>query len=57
MKTLKELQDHLWNQDYWNIQYYNWYKDATEWIFNDIINSGSTSVEVIEKYLQDLINK
>jgi hypothetical protein len=27
MRTLTELTEYLWNQDYWNIQYYNWYKN------------------------------
>ena len=54
MKTLKELQDAEIMLD---AHYIAGYEDAIEWIFNDIINSQATSVEVIEKYLQDLLNK
>jgi hypothetical protein len=57
MKTLKELQEYLHNQEWWNTAYYIWYKNAIEWIYEDIKNSGATSVQTIEKYLQDLINK
>lgn len=57
MKTLKELYEYLQNQEWWNPAYFIGYKDAIEWIFNDIVNSQVTSVESIEKYLQDLINK
>ncbi len=58
MKTVKELREYFWDNTNPEIQgYYNGYKDAIEWIFNDIVNSQSTSVESIEKYLQDLINK
>lgn len=57
MKTLKELDEYLQNQEWGNPAYFIWYKDAIEWIFNDIVNSQVTSVESIEKYLQDLMNK
>lgn len=57
MKTLKELDEYLQNQEWWNSAYFIWYKTAIEWIFNDIVNSQVTSVESIEKYLQDLMNK
>ena len=57
MKTLKELDEYLQNQEWWNPAYFIGYKDCLEWIFNDVINSQATSVESIEKYLQDLINK
>jgi hypothetical protein len=56
MKTLKELDEYLQNQEWWNPAYFIWYKDAIEWILNDIINSQVTSVESIEKYLQTLLN-
>ena len=66
MNTLKEVKDILKSREEgkWDIitpeqaeWYYNWYKDAIEWIFNDITNSSTLSVEGIERYLQDLINK
>ena len=56
MKTLKELKIELENQEWWNSAYFIGYKDAVEWIFNDIVNSQATSVESIQKYLQDLLN-
>ena len=55
MKTLKELDEYLYKQELWNPAYFIWYKDAVEWIFNDIINSQVTSVESLQKYLQDLL--
>jgi hypothetical protein len=55
MKTLKELDKYLYNQEWWNPAYFIWYKDAVEWIFNDIVNSNTASMESIEKYLQDLL--
>ena len=56
MKTLKELDMYLQNQEWWNPAYFIWYKDAIEWIYNDIQQSAVLSVQGIEKYLQDLIN-
>lgn len=53
MKPLKEIEVN----DLMDSYYYDWYKDAIEWIFNDILNSDTTSVETIEKYLQDLLTK
>jgi len=55
MKTLKELQEWLEINNPLHNAYYDWYKTAIELIFNDIIESQTTSVEAIEKYLQDLI--
>ena len=57
METLREKRLSLRLPDYEADLYIQWYKDSLEWIFNDIINSEATSVECIEKYLQDLINK
>ena len=57
MKTIKELRDSYDAESYNTNSYCNWYKDAIEWIFNDIKNSSTLSVEGIERYLQDLINK
>jgi len=57
METLREKRASLKLPDYEADLYIQWYKDALEWIFNDIINSEATSVEDVEKYLQDLINK
>ena len=57
MKTLKELDEYLQNQEWWNPAYFIWYKDAIQGIYEDIRNSEVTSVESIEKYLQDLMNK
>ena len=57
METLREKRLSLRLPDYEADLYIQWYKDSLEWIFNDIINSEATSVESIEKYLQDLINK
>ena len=56
MKTLKELDEYLYNQEWWNPAYFIWYKDAVEWVFNDIINLKITNSEDIQKYLQDLLN-
>ena len=56
MKTLKELDKYLYNQEWWNPAYFIWYKDAVEWVFNDIINLKMTNSEEIQKYLQDLLN-
>lgn len=53
MKTVKELNKELYDYKIW---YYEWYKTAIEQIFNYIVNSQATSVESIEKYLQDLLN-
>lgn len=55
MKTLKELEIYLQNQERWNIEYFIWYKDAIEWILEDVQNSSALSVESIEKYLEDLL--
>jgi hemerythrin-like domain-containing protein len=57
MKTLKEIKNKFWIEHQESKAYYEWYKDAIEWIFNDIVNSQATSVETIEKYLQDLLTK
>lgn len=57
MKTLKELDNHLYKQEWWNPEYFQGYKEAIEWIYNDIKNSSTISVESIEKYLENLINK
>ena len=54
MKTLKELLSLPNDYPEW---YFIWYKDAIEWILEDIQSSSATSVETIEKYLQDLLNK
>ena len=56
MKTLKELDEYLKNQEWWNPAYFLWYADAITWILEDIQNSSVTSVESIEKYLQTLLN-
>ena len=57
MKTLKELKEYFWDSNNPEIQWYcEWYKDAIELIFNHIIDSEKMSVEIIEKYLHDLIN-
>lgn len=55
MKTLKELDEFLQKQEWWNSAYFIWYKDAIQWILEDIQNSSVTSAESIEKYLQDLL--
>jgi len=57
MKTTKEVRDWLeeWNLE--NRAYYEWYKEAIEWMLNDIVDAQVTSVETIEKWLQDLLNK
>jgi len=58
MKGIKELRKWLIFEEY-NEEakaYYDWYKDAIEWILEDIRDSGVISVESIEKYLQDLLN-
>jgi len=57
MKTLKELDKELQMQEGWNASYYMGYKTAIEWIFNDVMDSQATSVESIQKYLQDLLIK
>ena len=57
MKTLKELEDSLSLPNDFKEWYYIWYKDAITWILEDLRNSSATSVETIEKYLQDLLNK
>jgi len=57
MKTLKEVTLELNEEIKNNKSYIYWYKDALEWVLNDVINAGEFSVETIEKYLQDLINK
>lgn len=56
MKTVKELRESFDEKSYNTNAYCNWYKDAIEQIFNDIVNSQPTSVESVEKYLQDLLN-
>ena len=55
MKTLKEFRNSLEENNEEHRAYYEWYKTAIEWIFNDIINSQAISVKSIEKYLQDLL--
>ena len=57
MKTLKEIkiQVSILEEEKADA-YFIWYKDALEWVFNDIINAEAISVATIEKYLQDLIN-
>ena len=57
MKTLKELEKWLEIENPFHNAYYDWYKDAIEWIYNDIQQSAVLSVQGIEKYLQDLMNK
>lgn len=57
MKTVKELRESFDEKSYNTNAYCNGYKDAIELIFNDIVNSQSISIESIEKYLQDLLNK
>ena len=57
MKTLKELEKWLEIENPFHNAYYDWYKTAIEWIFNDIQQSAVLSVESIEKYLLDLMNK
>ena len=57
MKTLKDFKEWLELNNELHNAYYEWYSTAIEWIFNDIVNSQATSVETIEKYLQDLMNK
>jgi len=57
MKTLKEIKKDFEIEDQETRAYYEWYKDALEWVFNDIINSEVISVSSIEKYLSDLITK
>jgi len=57
MKTLKELQEYLIKNEWWNPIYFIWYKVAIEWILKDIQNCETISVESIEKYLQDLLIK
>ena len=59
METLKELKDKhisqwLGQELFW---YREWYKDALELMFNDIVNAEVTSVATIEKWLQNLLNK
>lgn len=59
MKTIKKLEKEL-NLEYinqTNQAYIDWYRDAIRWIYNDIQQSAVLSVQGIEKYLQDLMNK
>lgn len=59
MKTIKEVKIELFDDvekiDNYAMWYYEWYKDAIEWILKDIQESSAISVESIEKYLQDLL--
>ena len=59
MKTLKELSNWLDFNNYNEFveAYYEWYKDAIEWIFNDIVNLEKPSAIDIQIYLQNLITK
>ena len=57
MKTLKELDIFLQNQEWWNPSYFIWYRDAIQWILKDIQESETISVESIEKYLEKWLNK
>ena len=57
MKTLKEIKE--WfnhSEKELTNSYYEWYKDAIEWIFNDIINAdwNNSSLQI---YLYKLLTK
>jgi hypothetical protein len=56
MKTLKELDEYLQNQEWWNPAYFIGYKDAITWILKDIQDSEVLSVEWIEIYLKKLLD-
>ena len=55
MKTIKEITLELNEEIEINRAYIQWYNDALEWVSNDIVNAEVTSVEIIQKILQDLI--
>lgn len=59
MKTLKELSNWLDFNNYNELAeaYYEWYKTAIEWIFNDIVNLEKSSTIDIQIYLQNLLTK
>ena len=57
METLRQTRRKVDFKDTQEVAYYEWRKDSIEWILNDIVDSQATSVESIEKYLQDLLNK
>ena len=57
MKTLKEFKEDFWLVNEYQEAYYEWYKDAIEWIFNDIVNLEKPSAIDIQIYLQNLITK
>ena len=56
MKTLKEIKELVEKGDN-SSGFLNWYQYAIKNILEDIRNSKVTSVESIEKYLLDLMNK
>jgi len=58
MKTLKQLETSLYfdNRNEWNA-YKIWYKTAIEWILNDVMDFQGSSIEDVQKYLQDLLIK
>ena len=57
MKTIKEMHDSLPDVPYDVSFYLDWYKEAIEWIFNEITDWNFNSTEEIQKYLQDLLIK
>jgi len=55
MKTIKELEKTLTNDNEVNFAYKTWYITAISWVLEDIQSSSTLSVESIEKYLKDLL--
>lgn len=59
METLKEVKHRLNFEQHNEVceAYYDWYKTAIKCMLWDIQNTEVTSVETIEKWLNNILNK